>query len=598
MRTKEFITDLKRSHYCGDLRAQDADQEVTLMGWIKKIRDHGGLLFMDLRDKKGYAQVVLDPKKEGWEKVSSFGLESVVAVQGVARRRPKDKVSPNNPTGEVEVMANRCELLSRSHTPPFMVDSKNVSENLSLKYRYLDLRSRRLQKNLHLAHEVYQVIRQELSHKGFIEVNTPILYKTTPEGARDYLVPSRLHPGSFYALTQSPQTLKQILMIAGVDRYFQLARCFRDEDLRSDRQPEFTQIDMEMSFVNEEDVLNVNTELLKTLWKKFKNQELSDSDIPSLSYEEAMATYGTDRPDLRNPLKLKDISPAVKGSNFEVFKRVLEKKGVVKVLSLVLSDRFSNSRLKKLTSEVIKRGLGGLLWIKSSTGGELKSSAGKGVEKSFLQKLFLEAEGKEGGIVFLLAGLQKEVYPPADFLIRSLGKEENLINTQKDKFVWVREFPLLEYDTGHQRWRSCHHPFTAPLDKDLPLLLEQKLDVRTLRAKAYDLVCNGQELAGGSVRIHDPEVQSAVFKALSLSEQECQKKFGFFLEALGYGVPPHGGIAWGLDRLLMLMGETDNIRDVIAFPKTTSGLCLMSSAPSAPEREQLLDLSLQLIKKE
>lgn len=595
MKPKEFIKDLKRSHYCGDLRAKHAEEIVTLMGWVKKIRDHGGLLFMDLRDKNGYTQVVLDPKKEGLAQVSSFGPESVVAVQGKVHLRPKDMVSDKTPTGEVEVVAERCELLSRADTSPFVVDSKNVSESLSLKYRYLDLRSKRLQKNIQLAHEVYQEIRRELSCKSFIEVNTPILYKTTPEGARDYLVPSRLHPGSFYALVQSPQTLKQILMIAGVDRYFQLARCFRDEDLRSDRQPEFTQIDMEMSFVNEEDILQVNANLLNVLWKKFKNQAVGD--IPSLSYEQAILEYGTDRPDLRNPLKLKDISQVAQGSGFEVLERVLQKKGVVRALSLSsCQERFNNSRLKKITNEVIKRGLGGLLWIKSSEGGKLKSPAEKWMDRSVLQKIFSSAGGEENGIVLILAGLPREISPPADFLIRTLGKEEGLINTNQDKFVWIRDFPLLEYDSGNQRWKSCHHPFTAPLDEDLSLLLEQKLDVRTLRAKAYDLVCNGQELAGGSIRIHDQKTQSAVFKALALSQKECQEKFGFFLEALRYGVPPHGGIAWGLDRLLMLLSGTDNIRDVIAFPKTTSGLCLMSSAPSAPEREQLLDLGIQLIK--
>ena len=596
MKQKAFIKELKRSHYCGELRASHIDTEVVLMGWIKKIRDHGGLLFMDLRDKTGYTQVILDPKKEGWTQVSSFGLESVVAIQGKVCSRPKDMVSDKNQTGEIEVKAHRCELLSRADTPPFLVDHQNISENLGLKYRYLDLRSQRLQKNMQLAHEVYQEVRKELSRMDFIEVNTPILYKTTPEGARDYLVPSRMHTGAFYALVQSPQTLKQLLMIAGIDRYFQLARCFRDEDLRSDRQPEFTQIDLEMSFVNEEDILQLNTNLLKALWKKFKNQSIEN--IPSLSYAQAIDEYGTDRPDLRNPLKLKDISDIIPDSDFPVFEQTLKRGGLVKTLVLPRQENFSNSRIKKLTTEIKKQGLSGLLWIKSLSDGTLKSPAEKWIQKEDLQKIFKAAGGNENSIVLLLAGLAQEIYPTANFLIRHLGKEEGLIQEAKDKFVWIKEFPLLEYDSGNQRWKACHHPFTAPVDEDLPLLLDQKLDGQPIRAKAYDLVCNGQELAGGSIRIHDSKTQEALFKALSLSPEESQEKFGFFLEALCYGTPPHGGIAWGLDRLLMLLSGTDNIRDVIAFPKTTSGLCLMSSAPSVPQRDQLLELGIQLIKEE
>ena len=592
MQKKEFIKELKRSYYCGDLRSSHVGEEVVLMGWVRKIRDHGGLLFMDLRDKKGYVQVVLDPKKE--ESVSSFGLESVVAVKGKVRLRPKEMVSDKTSTGEVEVEVDRCELLSRADTPPFLVDHKNVSENLSLKYRYLDLRSQKLQKNLYLAHQVYQEVRSALSQEDFIEVNTPILYKATPEGARDYLVPSRLHPGSVYALPQSPQILKQLLMIAGMDRYFQLARCFRDEDLRSDRQPEFTQIDMEMSFASAEDIIQVNNRLLKKLWKKFKNQTIDS--ISSMTYKQAMREYGTDRPDLRNPLKFKDLTEPSASWGVEILDRARNKKGVIRALALPSAESFSTSRLKKMTSEVQKKGAGGLLWIKSSTEGAFKSPIEKVVSQEVLKNIFESAGSTSSQLVLILAGLEKEIAPAMDFLIRHLGKEENLINTNKDQFVWIREFPLLEYDIKARRWKACHHPFTALVEEDVPLLLENK-NVGSLRAQAYDLVCNGVELAGGGIRIHNKETQSAVFKALSLTPEECEEKFGFFLSALRHGAPPHGGIAWGLDRLLMLLAGTNNIRDVIAFPKTTSGMCLMSSSPSPVPEEQLLELGLSKKKK-
>ena len=597
MKPKAFIKDLKRSHYCGDLRASHAKGEAVLMGWVQKIRDHGGLLFMDLRDKTGCTQVVVNPRAEGMGQVSSFGLESVIAVQGEVCLRPKNTISSKIKTGEVELKAKRCELLSRANTPPFLPEDKNVSSALALKYRYLELRSKRLQKNIQLAHEVYQEIRKELCQKGFVEISTPVLYKTTPEGARDYLVPSRVQAGSFYALVQSPQTLKQLLMIAGTDRYFQLARCFRDEDLRSDRQPEFTQIDLEMSFADEQEIIQLNTTLIKALWKKFKNQSITD--IPFLSYEQALREYGTDRPDLRNPLRLKDISKLVDGSGFSVLEDCLKRKGLVKALALPPSGQnFSNSRINKLTNEVKKQGLGGLLWIKSQEGEKLKSPAEKVISPNLLRQIFEQAGGQPQGIIFILAGQKQELYPCASQLIHRLGKEQNLTQEEQDRFLWVKDFPLLEYDGKNQKWKACHHPFTAPLDEDRDLLLKQNLTGQIIRAKAYDLVCNGQELAGGSVRIHDSLTQSALFKALSLSEEECQKKFGFFLKALSYGVPPHGGIAWGLDRLLMLLSETDNIRDVIAFPKTSSGLCLMSGAPSAPDSDQLLELGIQLTKKD
>ena len=584
----------KRSHYCGELNPTHAGQKVCLMGWVKKKRDHGKLLFLDLRDKTGHTQVVIDPQKPDLKETPSFSLESVIAIEGQVCLRPKGTQNPKNPTGEIELKAQKAVLLSRANPPPFLPNDTTVSENIALKYRYLDLRSQKLQKNMHLAHEVYQEVRKELSSQGFVETKTPILYKTTPEGARDYLVPSRLQQGHFYALPQSPQLLKQLLMIGGMDRYFQIAHCFRDEDLRSDRQPEFTQIDLEMSFVDEDDILQINTQLLKTLWKKFKNQEILN--VPSLSYKQAMETYGTDRPDLRNPLKMQNINEVVQNIDFPPFKKALQKKGMVKALTLPHQDHFSNSRLKKLTTAVQQKGLDTLLWIKSpldqnQNQNHLKSPMEKNLSTAELQNIFKKAGGKTNDLVLILAGLESDLHTAGDFLIRTLGEEEKLIDTHLDRFVWIKNFPLFEYDDRQQRWKACHHPFTAPLDEDRPLLLEQKKE--SLRAKAYDLVCNGQELAGGSVRIHDSETQKALFKALNLSEAEQKQKFGFFLEALSYGTPPHGGIAWGLDRLLMLIIGTNNIRDVIAFPKSSSGLCLMSSAPSPAQAEQLLELGIK-----
>ena len=584
---------LKRSHYCGELNSTHAGEQATLMGWIQKKRDHGKLLFMDVRDKTGSAQVLIDPKNPSMQKASTFSLESVIAIQGQVSLRPKGTNNPKNPTGEVELKATNITLLSRASTPPFLPEDPHVSENMALKYRYIALRSQKLQKNLKLAHELYQALRKELTDKGFTEVSTPILYKTTPEGARDYLVPSRLQKGSFYALTQSPQILKQLLMIGGLDRYFQIAHCFRDEDLRADRQPEFTQIDLEMSFVDEEDIIKINTGLIKKLWQKFKNQDLLD--IPTLSYAQALEEYGTDRPDLRCPLKMKTLSQAIQNMDFPPFQRARQKKGQVRALVLPYSSHFSNSRLKKLSSAVKSQGLDTLLWIKSLESGELSSPAEKHLSSHELQNIFKSTGGKAHHIVLILAGAKSDIALAGDFLIRTLSEEEGLINKNEHRFVWIRDFPLFEYDSSHQRWKSCHHPFTAPLDEDRKNLLAQNLG--SIRAKAYDLVCNGQELAGGSIRIHDQETQQAVFKALSLSEEEQKQKFGFFLSALKYGTPPHGGIAWGLDRLLMLIANTNNIRDVIAFPKTTSGLCLMSSAPSPLRPDQLLELGIKTLEK-
>ena len=582
------------------------------MGWVRRLRDHGRMVFMDLRDKTGYVQVVFEssakntPQKMHSTKplLSTIGLESVVAVKGRVQLRPKAMISKKISTGEVELIAQNYELLSGAKTPPFLIEDSHKTQSLALKYRYLDLRSSLLQKNLYLAHQLSQMVRQVLSNKNFIEVATPILYKSTPEGARDFLVPSRNKPGAFYALTQSPQILKQLLMIGSVDRYFQLVHCFRDEDLRADRQFEFTQIDMEISFATTQDVMDISQYLVQKIWKQFKKQDITH--IPSLSYQTAINVYGSDKPDLRNPFKMKDISQEVQNSGFRIFEKALKAKGVVKAIAgpdRAYAKHFSNTMLKKLETSVKEKGLSGLLWIKiKEDGSGFRSSVGQAMEKSILKKCFESVSMKEhhktSCIVFIMAGEENTIHQAGEFLIKNLGKQfPQLIDNTLDRFVWIKDFPLLEYDVSLKRWKAKHHPFTAPVDEDKKLLINQQLKTRPLTAQAYDLVCNGQELAGGSVRIHQAPLQKALFKTLGFSMEEIEQKFGFFLEALSYGTPPHAGIAWGFERLLMLLSGTEQIKDVIAFPKTTSGLCLMSSAPSVPEREQLLELGLQILDK-
>lgn len=598
---KNFITDLKRSHYCGELTKKEIGKTVIIMGWVKRVRDHGQIIFVDVRDKTGYTQVIFESDflKNKECSIQQVGMESVVAIQGRVRQRPTDMINFENPTGEVELVAEHYTVLSLAKTLPFLIDDSSVSESLALKYRYLGLRSSRLQKYLKLSHDVYQVIRQQLSNKKFIEVATPILYKATPEGARDFLVPSRQYPGSVYALAQSPQILKQLLMVGGVDRYFQLARCFRDEDLRSDRQPEFTQIDLEMSFASEKEIRDISEHLVQILWRKFKNQNITN--IPYLSYHTAKMEYGTDKPDLRNPLKLKDLSKVVKDSGWRIFEQVLEEQGAVYALALPLAKRdISITRVKKLSEEVKELGLGGMLWIKRDASGKQKSSAGRKVDPALLKSWCTFASGlqvlNEPYIVFILAGEVSHVQSTGQFLINTLGQEQDLIDkTGLDQFVWIGEFPLLKYDINNETWDACHHPFVAPNEEDAELLLNQNLKERELKAQAYDLVCNGQELASGSVRIHQLEMQQAVFQALSMKPEEIKQKFGFFLEALEYGAPPHAGIAWGMERLLMLLTGTKYIRDVLPFPKTASGVCLMSSTPSAPDPNQFLSLGITTI---
>ena len=582
---------LKRTHYCGELSVSNDGQSVVLMGWVDGRRDHGGLVFIDLRDHKGIVQIVLDPQKKPLAEVHQLRSEFVVAISGVVQTRPENMVNKKISTGAIEILADQCHILSEARTLPFQPDDPKVSETLRLKYRYLEFRSSRMQKHLRLRHQVAQITRQSLSDQGFIEVETPILYKSTPEGARDYLVPSRVNPGHFYALPQSPQTLKQLLMIGGVDRYFQLCRCFRDEDLRADRQPEFSQIDIEMSFVEPEDIMAVTETLLRRLWSEIK--KVTIPKIPHIDYMEAMGRYGSDKPDLRNPLELRDIRQATKGSGFKVFEDAIERKADVRALALP-KHSMSRAQIDKLTILAKQHGAKGLMWIKSEAN-ELQSPISKFVEESRLRQIFLDAGGVEGGVVFIVADDFEVSCSTLGALRSQLGRDLGLIDETQDRFAWIVNFPLLEFSPEDKRWVARHHPFTAPKDSSAEIILNAEVPrFAEVKAKAYDLVCNGFELAGGSVRIHNQKMQAALFKALGMSEQEVQEKFGFFIEALQYGTPPHGGIAWGLDRLNMILAGTDAIRDVIAFPKTAKATDLMAEAPSPVSQEQLLELHLKL----
>lgn len=587
-----FLKTLKRTHYCGGLRKENAGQTVVLMGWVDSRRDHGGLVFVDLRDREGIVQIVMNPADVQQAKAHDVRGEFVIAIQGQVRARPQGMTNTKIPTGEVEVEVTQLEVLSEASTPPFVVDDPKVSELLRLKYRYLDIRSPRLQRNLILRHKACKVVRDFLSNEGFIEVETPILYKSTPEGARDYLVPSRVNQGTFYALPQSPQTLKQLLMVGGMDKYFQIARCFRDEDLRADRQPEFTQIDIEMSFIEQDDIMDLNERMVKTIWKETIGYEVQD--IPRLTYFEAMNTYGSDKPDLRNPLKLKDVSQVVSGHGFKVFDDVVARKGAVKALAVPKGGNYSRSNIDKLTALAKQYGAKGLVWLKEESG-SVASSISKFFQPDQLKKIYAEAGGMDGGAVFIVADDFDITCAALSALRNELGRELKLIDESVFQFLWVVDFPLLEYDADNKRWAARHHPFTSPKDEQLDIMLNRdESKYPTLLAKAYDLVCNGYELGGGSLRIYRQQVQAAMFEALGLSEEETRLKFGFFIEALSYGTPPHGGIAWGVDRMAMLLAGTDAIRDVIAFPKTAKATDLMAEAPSPVAKEQLLELGIRL----
>jgi len=581
-----------RTHACGHLSSKNLSEKVVLCGWVDTRRDHGGLVFVDLRDREGMVQVVLNPQQEAQKSAKDLRSEYVVQIKGTVRARPEGMVNPKMSTGEIEIEAEELKILSQAETPPFQVDDDKVSEVLKLKYRYLDIRSPRLQGILKLRHRVNQMTRQFLSDQGFIEVETPILYKSTPEGARDYLVPSRVSQGNFYALPQSPQTLKQLLMIGGMDRYFQIARCFRDEDLRADRQPEFSQIDLEMSFVDQQDVMKVVEDLLRHIWKEVKGKDVGV--VPAHTFQEVMDKYGSDKPDLRNPLFLKDVTQAASGHGFKVFDDVAGRGGAIKALAVPEYGSVSRGQIDKLTALAKQMKAKGLVWMKHD-GNALQTSIQKFFSEDQLQKIFEAGGGKPKGAVFIVADDFEVTCAALSHLRDHIGRELNLIDESVDSFLWVVDFPLLEYDAENKRWAARHHPFTMCKDDQIePLKGGKDGDLKKINAKAYDLVCNGYEICGGSIRIHDQSVQEAMFNALGFSPEEREQKFGFFIEALKYGTPPHGGAAWGMDRLVMILAGTNAIRDVIAFPKTAKAACLMSEAPGPVAREQLLELGIRL----
>ncbi|MFQ5442599.1 MAG: aspartate--tRNA ligase, partial [Thermodesulfobacteriota bacterium] len=563
----------KRSCYCGEVSDGLIGKSVFIAGWVQRRRDHGGLVFIDLRDREGVVQVVYNPEVNTAVHKKAHGLRSefVVAVRGTVGRRPEGTENPDLKTGMVEVMADDMEILSASAPLPFMIeDETDVAEDLRLKYRYLDLRRGVLQKKLILRHKVAMATRNFLSENGFIEIETPVLTKSTPEGARDFLVPSRLSPGHFFALPQSPQLFKQILMISGFDKYFQITRCFRDEDLRADRQPEFTQIDAEMSFVEEADVMGVMESLMERLFSEINVKV--NSPFPVLTHAEAVDRFGLDTPDTRFGLELKDLTDVVRGSGFKVFRDAAQKGGLVKGLSVKGGGRFSRKDLDDLTGVAATYGAKGLAWVKV-TGEGWQSPIAKFLSEVEKEKITLTLEGAEGDLFLFVADTQAVANTALGRLRLELGKRLGLIPEDQFNFVWVTEFPMFEYDAEEKRHVAVHHPFTAPMDKDMENLEKEPLNVR---ARAYDLVLNGVEIGGGSIRIHSSDVQSKVFGLLGIAKEEAEERFGFLLEALKFGTPPHGGIAFGFDRILAVMTGSESIRDVIAFPKTQKAVCLMT----------------------
>ena len=589
----ETLKGLKRTHYCGDLRMDNVGQEVILNGWVQKKRNLGGLVFVDLRDIRGISQIIFDAdvNKDAFEKAEKLGSEYVIAVKGIVRERQSK--NPNMATGDIEISATELRVLSKSQTPPIYIkDDDNVSEDKRLKYRFLDLRKPSMQNNLIMRSKVAQIVRQYLTENNFLEIETPFLIKPSPEGARDYLVPSRVNPGKFYALPQSPQLFKQLLMVSGMDRYFQIVKCFRDEDLRADRQPEFTQIDCEMSFVDENDVMTMMENMIGRIFKEIHNIDIQ-LPLKRMTYKEAMDRFGSDKPDTRFAMELTDLSDLVKDCGFGVFSSAANaaNSSVRAINAIGGADAFSKKGMKKLEEHAKTYKAKGLAWIKVTEEG-IDSPIAKFFTEDEIKAILDRMDAKAGDLILFVADKNKVVYDALGQLRLEVARKMDLIDKNKYNLLWVTEFPLFEEDEETGRMIAMHHPFTCPLDEDIDKLDQE--DKTQLRAKAYDMVLNGYELGGGSVRISDEEVQEKMFKALGMSQETANDKFGYLLEAFKYGVPPHAGLAFGFDRLMMLLTGADNIREVIAFPKNQNAICPMTNAPGLPEEGQLEELSIKV----
>ena len=593
----ESMMGLKRSHRCTELGTANIGQDVTVMGWVQKSRNKGGIIFVDLRDRSGLLQIIFEESDcgtESFEKAEKLRSEFVIAVTGRVEAR-SGAVNENLATGAIEVRANSLRILSESETPPFPIEENSkTKEDLRLKYRYLDLRRPDMQRNLLLRSKVAILTRQFLAEEGFLEIETPTLIKSTPEGARDYLVPSRVHPGSFYALPQSPQLFKQLLMCSGYDRYFQLARCYRDEDLRADRQPEFTQIDMELSFVDVDDVIDVNERLLHKLFKEILGVEVP-LPIQRMTWQEAMDRFGSDKPDLRFGMELKNVSDVVKDCEFVVFKNALENGGTVRGINAEGQGHMPRKKIDALVEFAKGYGAKGLAYVAIQEDGTLKSSFAKFMTDEQMAALVAAMDGKPGDLLLFAADKNKIVWDVLGNLRLEIARQLDLLKKDDYRFLWVTEFPLLEYSEEQGRFVAMHHPFTMPMDEDWHLI---DSDPGAVRAKAYDIVLNGTEIGGGSVRIHQSDIQSKMFEVLGFTPEKAQDQFGFLLDAFKYGVPPHAGLAYGLDRVVMLMGGCDSIRDVIAFPKVKDASCLMTEAPTPVDPKQLEELGIEVSEQE